>query len=143
MEKSCLWHYHLLYINKKHIDKLQKDRILESFDLELKDVRESCLIDKIKQAHFTGNYEWGNDLMELIPIDVPFKSSTRHGERYFLTFVDDFSWYGYIYWMNHKWETFELFIEFQKEVKNELGKKIMMLRFDWVENTCVLNSLII
>ena len=46
------------------------------------------------------------------------------GYRYFLTFTDDLSRYGYIYLMKHKSETFEKFKEFQSEVENHRNKKI-------------------
>ena len=55
--------------------------------------------------------------------------STRNGYRYFVTFTDDLSRYGYIYLMKHKSETFEKFKEFQSEVENQL-KKIKHLRSD-------------
>ena len=50
--------------------------------------------------------------------------------RYFLTFTDNFSRYGYIYLMKHKSETFEKFKEFQSEVENHCDKKIKFLRSD-------------
>ena len=52
------------------------------------------------------------------------------GYRYFLTFTDDLSRYGYIYLMKHKYETFEKFKEFQSEVENHRNKKIKFLRSD-------------
>ena len=52
------------------------------------------------------------------------------GYRYFLTFTDDLSRYGYIYLMKHKSETFEKFKEFQSEVENHRNKKIKFLRSD-------------
>ena len=54
----------------------------------------------------------------------------RGGYRYFLTFTDDLSRYGYIYLMKHKSETFEKFKEFQSEVENDRNKKIKFLRSD-------------
>uniref|UniRef100_A0A251T9P1 Putative ribonuclease H-like domain-containing protein n=1 Tax=Helianthus annuus TaxID=4232 RepID=A0A251T9P1_HELAN len=54
---------------------------------------------------------------------------SRHGERYFVTFTDDFSRYGYVYLMKHKHETFEKFKEHQNEVENQLNRTIKMLRF--------------
>ena len=54
----------------------------------------------------------------------------RGGYRYFLTFTDDLSKYGYIYLMKHKSETFEKFKEFQSEVENHRNKKIKFLRSD-------------
>ena len=50
--------------------------------------------------------------------------------RYFFSFTDDFSRYGYIYLKKHKSETFEKFKEFQSEVKNHRNKKIKFLRSD-------------
>src|SRR5215216_787727 len=47
----------------------------------------------------------------------------RGSYRYFLTFTDDLSRYGYIYLMKHKSETFEKFKEFQSEVENHRNKK--------------------
>ncbi|KAJ9546964.1 hypothetical protein OSB04_019507 [Centaurea solstitialis] len=52
------------------------------------------------------------------------------GYRYFITFTDDFSRYGYVYLMRHKSESFERFREFQNEVQNQLGRKIKFLRSD-------------
>ena len=46
----------------------------------------------------------------------------RGGYRYFLTFTDDLSRYGYIYLMRRKSETFEKFKEFQSEVENHRNK---------------------
>ena len=54
----------------------------------------------------------------------------RGGYRYFLTFTDDLSRYGYIYLMKHKSETFEKFKQFQSEVENHRNKKIKFLRSD-------------
>ena len=54
----------------------------------------------------------------------------RDGYRYFLTFTDDLSRYGYIYLMKHKFETFENFKEFQSDVENHRNKKKKFLRSD-------------
>ena len=70
--------------------------------------------------------------MEIINTDVcGLMSVEARGEyRYFLTFTDDLSRYGYIYLMKHKSETFEKFKEFQSEVENHRDKKIKFLRSD-------------
>ena len=73
-----------------------------------------------------------NDLLEIIHTDVcdPMSVEARGGYRYFLTFIDDLSRYGYIYLMKHKSEAFEKFNEFQSEVGNHRNKKIKFLRSD-------------
>ena len=55
---------------------------------------------------------------------------TRGGYEYFITFIDDYSRYGYLYLMHHKSETFEKFKEFKAEVENHRGKSIKFLRSD-------------
>ena len=70
--------------------------------------------------------------MEIIHTDVcgPMSVASRGGYRYVLTFTDDLSRYGYIYFMKHKSETFEKFKEFQSEVENQRNKKIKFLCSD-------------
>ena len=55
---------------------------------------------------------------------------TRNGERYFITFTDDYSRYGYVYLLSYKDEVFETFKIFQNEVENQLTKIIKVLRSD-------------
>ena len=52
------------------------------------------------------------------------------GYRYFPTFTDDLSRYGYIYLMKHKSETFEKFKQNQSELCDHRDKKIKCLRYD-------------
>ena len=42
--------------------------------------------------------------------------------EYFITFIDDYSKYGYIYLMRHKSEVFDKFKEYKVEVENHRGK---------------------
>ena len=57
-------------------------------------------------------------------------ANTREGYEYFITFIDDYSRYGYIYLMRHKSEAFEKFKEFKTEVENHRGKSIKSLLSD-------------
>ena len=70
--------------------------------------------------------------MDLIYSDVygPLCSTARGGFQYFITFIDDFSRYDYVYLMKHKFESFEMFKIFNNEVQNQLGKNIKALRSD-------------
>ena len=105
--------------------KLHADGILESLDYESLDACEPCLMGKITMTPFSGTMEQATDLLEIIHTDVcgPMSVEARGGYRYFLTFTDDLSRYGYIYLMKHKSETFEKFKEFQSEVENHRNKK--------------------
>ena len=63
--------------------------------------------------------ERATDSLEIIHTDVcdVMIVEARGGYRYFLTFTDDLSRYGYIYLMKHKSEIVERFKEFQSEVE--------------------------
>ncbi|GJX64025.1 putative RNA-directed DNA polymerase [Tanacetum coccineum] len=132
LDKSKLWHYCLGHINKKRIAQLQKDGVLESFDFKSDDVCESCLLDKMTKSPFTRTCERGEGLLDLVHTDVygPFRSATKDGKHYYVTFTDDFSRYGYVYLIKHKSDTFEMFKRYQIEVENQLGRKIKVLRSD-------------
>jgi transposase InsO family protein len=129
---TYLWHCRLGHIGVKRMKKLHADGRLESLDYESFDTCEPCLMGKMTKTPFSGTMERANDLLEIIHTDVCGLMSVeaRGGYRYFLTFTDDLSRYGYIYLMKHKSETFEKFKEFQSEVENHRNKKIKFLRSD-------------
>ena len=78
------------------------------------------------KASFTGIGERALDLLGLIHTDVcgPFRTMTRNSEKYFITFTDDFSRFGYVYLIRHKHEAFDVFKVFQNEVQNNLRKTL-------------------
>ena len=85
--------------------------------------------------------ERASDLLEITHGDVrgPMSVDACGGYRYFLTFTDELSRYGYIYLMKHKSETFEKFKQFQSEVENHRNKKIKFLWSDQGESIWVMS----
>ena len=132
LNQTYLWHCRLGHINKKRISQLQKSGLLGANDTESFDICESCLCGKMTKAPFSGTSERASVLLGIIHIDVcgPFKTMSRYGERYYITFTDDYSRFGYVYLMKHKHEAFEKFKLFQSEVENQLDKTIKILRSD-------------
>ena len=128
--QTYLWHCRLGHINIKRIKKLLQEGILDSFDLESFENCEGCLLGKMIKQPFSKLGERAGDLLGLIHTDVcgPMSTPARSGYRYFITFTDDYSRYGYVYLMSHKSESFDKFKEFQNEVENQLGKKIKARR---------------
>jgi transposase InsO family protein len=127
-----LWHYRLGHIGKELLKKLHSDGILESLDFVSLETCEPCLMGKMTRTLFNGLMERVADLLWIIHIDVcgPISVSGRNGHRYFVTFTNVLSRYGYIYLMKHKSETFGKFKEFQSEVENQVIRKIKQLRSD-------------
>ena len=114
------------------MSKLHKQGNLGSFDWESYETCESCLSGKMTKSPFTGKGERASGVLDLIHSDVcgPMTTHARGGFSYFITFIDDFSRYGYMYLMKYKSEAFEKFKEFRQEVEKQLGKSIKILRSD-------------
>ena len=108
---TYLWRCRLGHIGVKRMKKLHKDGLLESLDYESFDACEPCLMGMMTKTPFSGTTGRASDLLEIIHTDVcdPISVDARGGYRYFLTFTDYLSRYGYIYLMKHKSETFEKF----------------------------------
>ncbi|GJW08910.1 retrotransposon protein, putative, ty1-copia subclass [Tanacetum coccineum] len=132
LDYTFLWHCRLGHINKKRIEKLQHDGLLELIDDESFDVCVSCISGKMERKPFTHTIERADDLLGIIHSDVcgPFRTTSREGVNYYVTFTDDLSRYGYVYLIKHKHEVFEMFKTFQNKVENQLEKNIKALRSD-------------
>ena len=102
---TYLWHCRLGHIGVKRMKKLHAGGILESLYYEALGAYEPCLMGKMtNKIPFSGTMERATDLLEIIHTDVcgPMSVEARDRYRYFLTFTDDLSRYGYIYLMKHR-----------------------------------------
>ena len=72
------------------------------------------------------------EVLELIHSDVfgPTPTPSIGGSRYYVSFIDDFLRYSWIYFIKSKSDVFEKFREFKVLVENQLGRKIKVLRTD-------------
>nr|GEY02787.1 hypothetical protein [Tanacetum cinerariifolium] len=132
LDSALLWHCRLGHINKKRIEKLQNDGLLDSTDIKSFEKCVACMFGKMARKPCSHQVEKAKDLPGLIHADAcgPFKIMPRQGAYYFVTFTDDFSRYGYVYLLKHKHEVFETFKLFQKKVENQRMKTIKSLRSD-------------
>ena len=79
---------------------------------------------------FSSQGERAKELLELVHTDIcgPMNKPVRGGYEYFITFIDDYSRYGYVYLMRCKSESFEKFKEFKVEAEWKLDKHIKAFR---------------
>ncbi|GJR21419.1 retrotransposon protein, putative, ty1-copia subclass [Tanacetum coccineum] len=132
LDSTLLWHCRLGHINKKRMEKLQHDGLLNSTNIKSLEKCVFSMSGKMARKPYSHQVERAKDLLGLIYTDVcgPFKIMSRQRAYYFVTFTDDFSRYGYVYLLKHKHEVFETFKVFQKEVENQLKKTIKSLHSD-------------
>ena len=71
-------------------------------------------------------------MLELVHSDLcgPMSVQARGDFEYFISSIDDYSRYGYIYLMRRKSECFDKFKEFKADVEKRQGKSIKTLRSD-------------
>ena len=98
-----LWHRGFGHISNQRIQRLVSERILDPLDLSDFQVCIECI--KGKQTNVRKNYaNRCGDVLELIHMDIcgPFPTPSWNGQQYFITFIDDYSCYGYLYLIHDK-----------------------------------------
>ena len=78
---------------------------------------------------FSAKGKRSKEPLQLIHSDVygPLSLQDRGGYEYFVTFIDNYSRYSYVYLMHKKSETFGKFKEFMAEAKKQLGRSLKTL----------------
>ena len=73
-----------------------------------------------------------SEVLELIHTDMcgPFPKASWNGQQYFISFIDDYSRYGYLYLIKKKSQLLDMFKAFKAEVENQLNKIIKAVKFD-------------
>ena len=76
--------------------------------------------------------ERAKDVLELIHTDIcgPFPIVSWNRQQYFITFIDDYSRYRYLYLIHEKSQALDVFKSFKAEVELQLGKKIKAVKSD-------------
>ena len=73
-----------------------------------------------------------NDILEIVHTDLngPHATTGYSGEKYFLTFIDDYSKLAKIYCIKSKSEVYNCFVDYVNQVENLTNKRIKVLRCD-------------
>ena len=101
---------------------------IENIDLP---VCEQCLVRKAKILPF-GKSKRATLPLDLIHSDICglMNIRARHGAQYFITFIDDFTRFGHVYLISHRYETMDCFNSYSALVENKLNTKIISLQTD-------------
>ena len=129
-----IWHRRLGHLNRYSLDQLVKGMAIGVRQgTDKTSPCEACVKGKHSRKPFksTGARRT-KDPLELIHSDVcgPMPTASIGGAKYFMTFIDDFTRYCFVYFMNSKTEVVEKSKEFKHLVENQLNKRINALRTD-------------
>ena len=128
-ESYALWHKRLGHISKDRVERLIKTNILPALKNDLEICVDCCRgkMTKIRKKTAVRS----SDLLDVIHTDIsgPY-TTTLCRNFYFITFIDDYSRYGYLYFIKEKAESLDKFKIFRIEVEKQLGKVIKVVRSD-------------
>ena len=81
---------------------------------------------------FNNNRIKAKDILEIIHTDVcgNFKTENLNGERYFVSFIEDYSKIAKVYCIKSKDQVFNCLVQFVNESKYLTGKRVKILRCD-------------
>jgi GAG-pre-integrase domain/Integrase core domain len=130
-DSTALWHKRLCHISQQRITRLVQSEILWPLNMSDLGPYIECAKGKQTSTHkYTANHM--TNVLELIHTDMcgPFPTTTRNGHVYFISFIDDYSRYGYIYLIKEKTQDLDTFKSFKFEVELQLNKKIKDVRSD-------------
>ncbi|RVW26923.1 Retrovirus-related Pol polyprotein from transposon TNT 1-94 [Vitis vinifera] len=117
------------HISIDRIKRLVNDGVLSTLDFT---DFETC-VDYIKGKQ-TNKSKRGatrsSVILDIIHTDICSLDMDSHGQKYFISFIDDFSRYMYLYILHNKNEALEAFKVFKAEVEKQCGKQIKIMRSD-------------
>jgi hypothetical protein len=95
-------------------------------------VCDACAYAKAHQLPFPVSFSCALAPLELVFLDVwgPTIDSFDR-KKYYVSFIDDYSKFTWIYLLHHKSKMPKYFLEFQQLIKRMLGRKIIAIQSDW------------
>ena len=131
LDSFDLWHARLGHVNTRKMNDMVKLDLIPKYDNNKGDRCKICIQTKITRMTFP-KVERTTFLLELVHSDVcdMHNNPTRGGKKYFVTFIDDFSKFYYIYLLHSKDEVLSKFMVYKTEVENQCNVKIKRLRSD-------------
>ena len=133
--KKRLWHQRFGHLNEQSMKKLVDRDLVSQLDHNMSGevgVCEACIGGKQCKNSFKLSKTKTSAPLELVHSDLCGKMGQKSlgGAEYFLTFLDDYTHYTWVYPIKTKDQTFEVFKEWQAEVENFTGRRVKTLRTD-------------
>jgi transposase InsO family protein len=134
-DQSKLWHQRYAHLSTKGLKFLIKKHMVRGLP-ELKDNEEKCtdcLLGKQQRSNIPKEANWrSSEKLELVHSDIcgPITPHSNGGNRYFVTFTDDYSRKTWSYLLKEKSSVFDVFKRFKSLVEKESSCSIKSLRSD-------------
>ncbi|MCH81362.1 copia-type polyprotein, partial [Trifolium medium] len=133
--QNWIWHLRFGHLNFRYLHQLvSKGMVTGLPKIDIPDkICDGCLVGKQSRNAFNKSLPMrSSNVLEVVHSDVcgPFDVNSLGGNRYFVTFVDEYSRKMWIYLLKAKDEVFYVFKNFKALVENQSGRKLRILRTD-------------
>jgi len=120
-DSSMLWHQRWGYISIERIKRLVNDGVLSTSDFANFETCVDCIKGQQTNKLKIGAKRSSN-LLDIIHTDICCLNMEASNTRYFITFIDDYSRYMYLYLLHSKDEALDAFKVFNAKVEKQCGK---------------------
>jgi len=136
MQDAELWHARFGHVNYGSLMALQKLKMVDALPIletPPRHVCEGCILGKMhRQAFKKDGVVRAVRKLQLIHSDVcgPMRTQSLGGHWYFVTFIDDYSRYAWVYALKNKSDVFMHFKHYVSMVENATSLKVQTIRTD-------------
>ena len=104
---STLWHKRLGHISRQRIERLNKDEILPDLIFSDFDTYVDCIKDKLTAKVRNAKIDRCIEFLRVIHTNIcgPFTPPAMGDYKYFITFIDDYSCYGFVEIIREKFDS--------------------------------------
>ena len=116
------------YVSKLALkDVLVNDGVLSTLNFTDFETCVDCIKGKQTNKSKRGAIK-SSTILEIIHTDISSLDMDSHGHKYFISFIDDFSRYMYLYILYNKNEVLDAFKVFKAEVEKQCRKQINIMK---------------
>ncbi|XP_070008775.1 uncharacterized mitochondrial protein AtMg00300-like [Nicotiana sylvestris] len=132
-DNTHLWHARLGHLSMDKLKAMVKLNLLKGLpnlrNFGGEEVCEGCQYEKAHRLPFDRSLSRCNAPLELIHSDSigPMRTPSFPSYSYLLIFINDFTRFTWVYFVKHKSEVFNKFVEFKEIVEGELDSRIRRL----------------
>lgn len=135
VDESTLWHRRFGHFNFDALKHMYDKCLVQNMPVVLSpiEVCDVCQFGKQTRIPFPINQSWrAVEKLQLVHSDVcgPMSSPSLNGSKYFVLFIDDFSRFCWVYFLQQKSEVLRMFQKFKAAAENQCNSKIKILRTD-------------
>jgi hypothetical protein len=134
-DATWLWHLRYGHLNFKSLSNLKSNCMVNGLpEIRVpKDMCRNCLVGKQSRKSFVDHIAMrAKDKLDVVYSDVcgPFDTESLGGNRYFVSFVDEYSRMMWLYLIKTKDEVLTVFQKFKVMVEKQAKRGIKILRSD-------------